>query len=45
MLVTALAAEWGVIPDPAGKSVYFTLALAPGRAPARERNRRGDCEP
>ncbi len=36
MLLTALAAEWGVIPDPAGKSVYFTLALAPGVPRPRE---------
>jgi hypothetical protein len=32
MLVATLSAEWGVYRTPAGKAVYFTLALEPDLA-------------
>jgi anti-sigma regulatory factor (Ser/Thr protein kinase) len=32
MLVATLAADWGVYRTPAGKAVYFTLALQPALA-------------
>jgi anti-sigma regulatory factor (Ser/Thr protein kinase) len=37
MLVATLSAEWGFYRTPAGKAVYFTLALQPARAQAGSR--------
>jgi anti-sigma regulatory factor (Ser/Thr protein kinase) len=49
VLVAALSTEWGAFRTPAGKAVYFTLALQPGlpqggdRAAASDHTR--SCEP
>jgi anti-sigma regulatory factor (Ser/Thr protein kinase) len=49
MLVATLSAEWGFYRTPAGKAVYFTLALGPpgagGGGCGPQGLRRGDCEP
>ncbi len=37
MLVAALALSWGCYRTPAGKAVYFALALEPGPGPGPER--------
>jgi anti-sigma regulatory factor (Ser/Thr protein kinase) len=39
MLVSTLSADWGSYHTPAGKAVYFTLALQPDLSPA------GECLP
>jgi anti-sigma regulatory factor (Ser/Thr protein kinase) len=41
MLVTTLSTEWGFYRTPAGKAVYFTLAVEPDAAETGERGPQG----
>lgn len=43
VLVAALSAEWGSFRTPAGKAVYFTLALRPEDAAGNERGPQGSA--